>query len=212
MKAFLIAAILSVTTSAVASGRDIAGRFDYYVLSLSWQPTWCRDTGDARHSPQCDADGRSDFTVHGLWPQDERGWPEDCATRERDPSRAESAAMADVMGSGGLAWYQWQKHGRCAGIPAADYYAAIRKAADIIIIPQVFRDLARDLNVPPPVIEDAFIEVNPTLSRDAITIICKGRALQEVRICLTRDLEPRDCAPDSRRDCPHPDVAMESAR
>ena len=36
---------------------------------------------------------------------------------------------------------------------------------------------------------------------DGVTIACRDGALTEVRICLTRDLQPRDCAPDSRRDC-----------
>lgn len=50
-------------------------------------------------------------------------------------------------------------------------------------------------------IEDAFIEANPDLTRDGITVTCKGQRLQEVRICLTRDLEPRRCGQDVRRDC-----------
>lgn len=211
MRAF-IPALAALLIPLPLAARDIAGQFDYYVLALSWQPSWCSSTGDDRDATECDAGTGRDFSVHGLWPQYERGWPDYCETRERDPSRRESQAMADVMGSGGLAWHQWQKHGRCSGLSAADYFQATRDARDAITIPAVFDDLARDIAVPPPVIEEAFIEVNPDLTRDAITVACRDDALTEVRICLTRDLQPRDCAPDARRDCNRRSVVMESVR
>lgn len=109
--------------------------------------------------------------------------------------------MADVMGSGGLAWYQWKKHGRCSGLSAQGYYQAIRDASDEIEIPPIFKMLPRDVRMDAGVIEDAFLDVNPDLRRDGITVTCDGDRLDEVRICLTRDFEPRTCAPDSRRDC-----------
>lgn len=201
-------ALCPLTTRA----EDVAGRFDYYILALSWSPSWCSAEGDAREADQCETGRGVDFTVHGLWPQYENGWPQNCRTSHRDPSRRDSKAMADIMGSAGLAWYQWQKHGRCSGLPAADYYAATRAAADRIAIPAVFEDLGRDIRLPPSVVEDAFIEANPALERNGITITCRSSALQEVRICLTRDLEPRACAPDARRDCPQPRILMESVR
>ena len=196
---FLTLAVL--LTPLPLAARDVAGRFDYYVLALSWQPTWCSTTGDDRDAPECRDGTARDFSVHGLWPQYERGWPDYCPTRERDPSRRESQAMADVMGSGGLAWYQWQKHGRCSGLSAQDYYQAIRDAAAAVEIPPIFRMLPRDVRLEAGVIEDAFIETNPGLTPDGITVSCTGERLDEVRICLTRDLQPRPCAPDSRRDC-----------
>lgn len=207
---FCLALILLMPPAAHA--RDVAGRFDYYILALSWSPSWCRQEGDARDAAQCDAGRKTDFTVHGLWPQFERGWPENCRTGERDPSRRDSAAMADLMGSGGLAWYQWQKHGRCSGLSAADYYALTRAAAHSIAIPAVFDDLGRDIRLPPSVVEEAFIEANPQLTRDGITVTCRDTALQEVRICLTPKLEPRRCGTDVSRDCPRPDVLMERVR
>ncbi len=195
----LLTALLLAAPAALA--KDVAGRFDYYVLSLSWSPDWCRTEGDSRDAEQCDTGRRIGFVVHGLWPQYERGWPEDCTTGARDPSRRESRAMADVMGSSGLAWYQWKKHGRCSGLAAADYFALTRKAAKQITIPEPLRRLNRDVTLPATLVEDAFIAANPELTREGITVTCRDRALQEVRICLTPDLTPRACAPDTRRDC-----------
>lgn len=211
MKYLLISLILTLMPG-LSTAEDRAGVFDYYVLSLSWSPSWCRATGYDRNADQCRRGGDIDFVVHGLWPQYERGWPQDCRTAERDPSRRESQAMADIMGSGGLAWYQWKKHGRCTGLSAQRYYSLTREAAQIVEIPEVFDDLDRDITLPPKVVEDAFIETNPNLTRDGITVTCQGTALQEVRICLTRDLQPRDCAPDVRRDCNRDRVLMEQVR
>lgn len=211
MKAALTAFALTLSTCPAAA-QDVAGEFDYYVLALSWSPSWCRETGDERDASQCAVGRSTDFVVHGLWPQHERGWPQNCPTTERDPSRRDSADMAPVMGSGALAWYQWQKHGRCSGLSSAEYYQKIRDAAASVEVPEVFDDLAQDIALPPSVVEDAFIEANPRLGRDRITITCHGDVLQEVRICLTRDLQPRDCAADIRRDCPRPELLMERVR
>ncbi|MDO5630677.1 MAG: ribonuclease T2 [Paracoccus sp. (in: a-proteobacteria)] len=209
---WMVALAFAGVLAGPAAARDVAGQFDYYVLALSWSPSWCASTGDNRGADQCAVGQRIGFVVHGLWPQYERGWPERCATAERDPSRRESQAMADIMGSGGLAWYQWQKHGRCSGLSARGYYAATRQALDVVAIPEVFTRLNRDIRLPPAIVEDAFIEANPALGRDGITVTCRDAALQEVRICLTRNFQPRDCAPDTRRDCPLPAVTMAPPR
>lgn len=207
---FLVPLALTLWPLA-APAEDVAGQFDYYVLALSWQPSWCRTTGDGRNADECDRGSGSDFVVHGLWPQYEQGWPDHCDTPERDPSRRQTQAMGDIMDPG-LALYQWRKHGRCSGLSAADYYATLREAAEGIAIPAPFDGLPRDITLPPSVVEDAFIEANPRLTPDGVTVTCKADALAEVRICLTRDLQPRDCAPDARRDCFRARVLMEKVR
>lgn len=112
--------------------------------------------------------------------------------------------MVDLMGSASLAFYQWRKHGACSGLSGPGYYHTTRAAADRITVPALFSAITRPLRVPVAVIEDAFIEANPGLGRDAITVTCRSGALAEVRICLDRDLHLRDCAPDAARDCRRP--------
>ena len=180
---------------------EAAGDFDYYVLSLSWTPTWCAIEGDARGSGQCDPRQGFGWTLHGLWPQYENGWPSFCRTPHREATRGQTGDMADIMGSGGLAWHQWKKHGRCSGLTAGDYFALSRLAYDRIERPSVLRDLDREVTLPARVIEEAFLQGNPSLRADGLTVTCRDRRIQEVRICLTRDLEPRDCGADVVRDC-----------
>ncbi len=189
-----------------------AGDFDYYVLSLSWSANWCALTGDSRRDPQCDPGRGLTFIVHGLWPQYERGYPSDCHTTAQDPTRADTAKMTDIMGGAGVAFYEWKKHGRCSGLTSAGYFEALRKAYDSITIPPVFAKINKDLRIDASVIQDAFLEKNPQLSADQVTITCTSGMIQEVRICLTRDLTPRDCAADVVRDCTLPDAELDAVR
>ncbi len=199
-------ALLLTTTLARAEGEP-AGEFDYYVLALSWSPTFCALEGEARDNPQCDRP--LGWVLHGLWPQYEDGWPSYCNTTARNPSRAETGAMADIMGSGGSAWHQWKKHGRCSGLAPEDYFQLARLAYDSVTRPEVFRRLDRPVRVPASVIEEAFLEANPSLNPDMLTITCKSRRIQEARLCLTRDLEPRICGDDVIRDCALQDALLD---
>ncbi|QIE56335.1 ribonuclease T2 [Pikeienuella piscinae] len=196
----VISCLVFVAGLARAEG-ERAGEFDYYVLSLSWNASWCAVEGDARDADQCDARHDLGFTLHGLWPQNERGWPQYCRTSARDPSRSESDGMADIMGSGGLAWYQWKKHGRCSGLAATAYFALAREAYQRVARPEIFRRLPHDMELPAKVVEAAFLEANPDLEANGVTITCGDGYVREARICLSRDLTPRACAPDSARDC-----------
>jgi ribonuclease T2 len=212
MRAFLLAITALCWAGAARAEGERAGDFDYYVLSLSWSAAWCALEGDDRDDPQC-ADGRGlTFVLHGLWPQYEDGWPSFCRTGERDPSRAETAAMADIMGGSGTAFYQWKKHGRCSGLSAPGFFQTAREAYGRVAIPELFEEVSRPLTLPASVIEDALLEANPDLARDGITITCKEGLIQEARVCLTKDLEFRRCGEDVIRDCRLKDAVLEPVR
>lgn len=204
LPAMLVATVLAAPVQAAD--------FDYYVLALSWTPNWCAAEGDARKDDRCRDGAGLGWGLHGLWPQNERGWPSYCRTTERDPTRAETAAMGRVMGSSGLAWHQWQKHGRCSGLSAQEYFLTSARAMAKVKLPEVFTRLDKAVKLPAKVVEDAFLEANPTLTRDMVTVTCKDRAVQEVRVCLTRDLEPRRCGADVIRDCTLKDANMNPVR
>ncbi|MEO8530742.1 MAG: ribonuclease T2 [Deltaproteobacteria bacterium] len=191
---------------AVADGEP-AGRFDYYVLSLSWSPGWCALEGEARNSPQCARD--LGWVLHGLWPQYRTGYPSYCPTSARDPSRGETAAMEDIMGTDGAAWYQWKKHGRCAGLAARDYLALARRAYGSVNLPPVFERIDRDIKLPASVIEESFLEKNPGFTPDMVTVTCQANRIQEVRICLTKDLLPETCGADVVKDCTLQDALLD---
>lgn len=177
----------------VLMGPGPAAAFDYYLLALSWSPSWCATEGADGDAEQCEPERDLGFMMHGLWPQNEDGWPEDCHSSFRDPSRAETAAMADVMGSGGLAWHQWKKHGRCSGLSPEDYFATSRLAFQLVSLPDVATRMSGDA------VEAAFVAANPGTPGDGVVATCRDGLLREVRVCLTRELAPRHCGADVLR-------------
>jgi ribonuclease T2 len=195
----LLTALLAWLPAPLPADGEPAGRFDYYVMALSWSPNWCAREGDARGAAQCDSD--AGWLLHGLWPQYHRGWPAYCPTDARPPSRAMTGAMADIMGSGGLAWHQWKKHGSCSGLSAEAYFALSRQAYGSVTRPPVFRALDKPVRLPATVVEEAFLEANPGLSADMVTVTCRDGMIAEARICLSKTLEPVPCGRDVQRDC-----------
>ncbi|WP_425039793.1 ribonuclease T2 family protein [Primorskyibacter sp. S187A] len=207
----LIFLLLCLPALAAARGEK-SGVFDYYVLSLSWSPSWCAIEGDAREAEQCEDRFDYGWTLHGLWPQFHKGWPSYCPTSERAPSRGMTGEMVDIMGSSGLAWHQWRKHGVCAGLSARAYFDLSREAYESVTRPPVFRRLKDPVKLPAKVVEEAFLEANPSLEPDMITITCRDGRIQEARICLSKSLTPVPCGSDVIRDCRARDALFDPIR
>ena len=177
--------------------------FDFYVLALSWSPTYCLNEGrDRNDRTQCGDARRHGFIVHGLWPQFDKGYPEYCPTRESDrvPDRLGRSVM-DITPSMGLIGHMWRKHGTCSGLDQADYFRVVRAARETITVPDRFDDNAERQTMSPDAVEAAFIRTNPGLARDAIATVCQGGQLREVRICLTKSLGFRSCPEVNRSAC-----------
>jgi ribonuclease T2 len=204
-------ALVVIATQARADGEK-SGVFDYYVMALSWSPNWCALEGDARNSPQCHPREVFAWVLHGLWPQYHQGWPAFCPTTEPQPSRRMTDDMADIMGTSGLAWYQWKKHGTCSGLSARDYYDMSRRAYASVRIPQAFRKLEKTVKLPASLIEQAFLEANPGMSPDMLTVTCREGHIQEVRVCLSKSLDPVPCGRDVARDCTLKDALFAPVR
>lgn len=84
---------------------------------------------------------------------------------------------------------------------APQYYATSRAAYNAVVRPPVFRKVKQDIKLPASVVEEAFLKANPGMEKDGVTVTCKNGYIQEVRICLSKDLEPVPCGRDVVRDC-----------
>ena len=209
---------LSAPTGASAQDRrqNTPGEFDFYVLSLSWSPSFCEDAAERGNNGrsqqvQCNGGRPFSFVVHGLWPQYERGFPEYC-DRDSWLDRNIMTSMLDLMPAPGLIFNEWKKHGTCSGLGARGYFETIRKARAAVKIPPEFIDLADPKTVSPAEIEDAFIKVNPGLAANAIVVTCNRSRLSEVRICMSKDLQFRGCDEIDRRACRRDQVTMPPVR
>ena len=199
LRLFFVLALMGNTLAAHAE--DQAGVFDYYVLSLSWSPNWCDRTGNARGSAQCAPDRDLGWILHGLWPQYETGWPSSCATDFDTPGQAMTQSMSDIMGTAGLAAHEWRKHGACSGLDPRGYFDLSRTAFASISRPTALREITQTTTIAARDVEAAFLRANPQLSADQITITCRAGQIEEARICLTKNLTPRDCGQDVIKDC-----------
>lgn len=196
-----------------ASVTEKGSSFDFYVLSLSWSPSYCESEGADANRQQCDGRRTYAFVVHGLWPQFERGYPENCATGEpTDVPREKLSELYDIMPSAGLIRHQWRKHGSCAGLSQADYFDAVRAARNRVEIPAEFRGIEAPRTVDPDQVEASFISANPGLDGSGIAVTCDRRYLREVRICMSKGLEFRPCPEVDRRACRMPSAVMPPAR
>ena len=120
------AALFGASGAAFAQGYDqrgTPGEFDFYVLALSWSPTYCDGDGGRREAEgQCRPGRGLGFVVHGLWPQYTRGYPSNCASVERAPTRQAMELAGEVYPSPGLARHEWRQHGTCSGLDPAAYF------------------------------------------------------------------------------------------
>src|SRR5712664_2129438 len=179
---------VAVTGIAVAQDRrqNQPGQFDFYVLSLSWSPSFCEAAGERGTPPQQECGERPySFVVHGLWPQYEKGFPEFCQQPAPRLDRNIVSSMLDLMPAPGLIFNEWDKHGTCSGLAARAYFENIRKARAAVKIPEEFLQLSEQKSISPDALEAAFIKVNPGLSSSAISVTCTSRRLSEVRVCMS---------------------------
>lgn len=190
-----------IVQTAGGSALPQGSGFDFYVLSLSWSPSYCEAEGDEADRQQCAAARPYAFVVHGLWPQYERGYPTDCRVADRDVPRDLTRSLHDIMPSSGLIRHQWRKHGSCTGLSQAEYFAVLRKARETVAIPSEFMRLDQYRTVAPAEVEARFLQSNAALSARGIAVTCDERYLREVRICMTRDLSFRACEEVDRRAC-----------
>ena len=179
------------------------GDFDFYVLALSWSPGFCELDGDrTRNREQCGEGSGLRFVVHGLWPQNERGYPSDCGPAGRSTSRIAMEQAEGVFPTEGLARYQWRKHGTCTGSSPSDYFRDVRRAREKVVIPPALAKADRDQSWTAIDLERAFAAANPGLRPDMMSVACKRGVLQEVKICFTRDLRDfRTCQQVDRSGC-----------
>ena len=179
--------------------RDPAGVFDYYVLSLSWSPTYCADVGDSRRDPQCSHRPPRPyaFVLHGLWPQFERGWPRNCQSPDRGYVPGPVAdRMLDIMPSRRLVFHEYRTHGTCSGLGVDGYFDLARQLYEKVKIPRRFvGPIEERMTISPGDLIAEFTAANPRLEPDMLAVQCggPGNRLKEVRICFDKSGKFRAC-------------------
>ncbi len=194
--AYFVLAKAPATAQASIAGTSIprGTGFDFYVLSLSWSPTYCQDSqARKRDTIQCSGPRPFAFVVHGLWPQFENGYPRGCQTLATRPSNTQARAMLDIMPSERLVQHEWDRHGTCSGLSSRDYLGVVRAAASAVKIPDGYASAPDWRRVTAGDVEAAFVAANPGITTTGMAVSKRGNNLSEVRVCLTLTLKPRTC-------------------
>jgi ribonuclease T2 len=176
--------------SAQANGTP--GKFDYYVLSLSWSPEYCESV--SKPDPAQCGQRRYSLVVHGLWPQYENGgYPDSCIQPSKPVPKSLIDEMIDIMPSPKLIQHEWDKHGTCSGLSMSKYFQLTRQIYNSIKIPSKYQQPSDYITTNVKALESDLVSANPKLDGAKIAVGCKGRYLQEIQVCYGKNLQPRSC-------------------
>lgn len=217
--ALALVAVLALALTAVASAKKHAatlpgtahetrdkthpkgavGEYDYFVMALSWSPTYCQTHPD--EDEQCGHKGYG-FILHGLWPQYEGGGgPERCVSDD-EPDRRTIAQTLAFMPSRRLINHEWRAHGACTGLDPKAYFDLADHAFAKIHVPALLSAPREPLQMTSDNLRSALRAENPALGDDMLSLHCSQGELVEVRFCLDRQLNPRRCGKRMRNGCP----------
>ncbi len=172
---------------ARAQEKGEPGKFDFYLLNLSWSPEFCSIQGT---SPQCAAN--PGFVVHGLWPQNNDGsYPVSCSDRS-GPAHPEK--NLDITPDRSLLEHEWSKHGTCTTLTPEEFFALEHQAFHSLTIPRLFTSIDHEVLLKPAEILDLFAKANPSFPAGSILLSCGHNRLTAIEACFSKEgLKPIAC-------------------
>jgi len=201
---FLLIVNLSLVSASWADAQK-PGKFEYYVLALSWSPSYCAGEAGQNDSQQCAPGRRFAFVIHGLWPQYHKGWPEYCATNENWIPQELIDGMMDVMPSKRLIIHEWKKHGTCSGLSQVEYFNSARQAFEGLRIPARYLSPQAPVTITPGQLVVDFVKSNKALTVDMLSVQCgnaTGQArLSELFVCVNKAGSFIPCGENEKRQC-----------
>jgi ribonuclease T2 len=185
------------------------GNFDYYLLNLSWAPQFCAAHADNVSSSECDPAHHFGFIVHGLWPENNDGsYPRDCGSA-RPVAQSIVEHMLAIMPSRGLIQHESSTHGTCTGLATQEYFNRVETAFRKVQIPPEYRNPGSPISTSPSEMEQKFAQAN-NAPAGSFRVVC-SRSELEVEVCLTKDLQYRQCG-EGLRDCRAGQVTLPPVR
>ncbi len=188
IRSFVVGMLAVAAMSGIgnAQNKGEPGKFDFYLMNLSWSPEFCSIQGT---SPQCAA--RNGFILHGLWAQNYDGtYPVFCSER---PGPAHPEANLDITPDLSLLQHEWAKHGTCTTLSPEAFFAQEHKAYNSLKVPDVLLHIDHEIQMKPAEILDLFGKINPGFPPGSILLSCGNNRLTAIEACLSKDLKPIAC-------------------
>ncbi|CAI0556181.1 unnamed protein product [Linum tenue] len=197
-----VATVAVVTwLSFLATTSDAQG-YDFFYLVMQWPRAVCNQPRS-----NCRAAVPRTFTIHGMWPQTNRGGsPQNCPGRVRDV-RSSGRVDRGTLGAMDRQWpnlkrggrdpnsqfwtHEWNKHGTCSRMSLQNYF---RRAVDRAASVDVLR-LLRSNRIQPDNRSYRRAAIEAALNRYDPVVKCNdvrsgGRTykqIHEIRFCVQRD-------------------------
>jgi ribonuclease T2 len=220
-RSLLLSALLCAAVSAHVNagqnrhsrGDGEPGRFDYYAVALSWSPAFCATHDDPN---QCARGRQNGFVLHGLWPQYEKGYPQECSTERLPPQTREKYAA--LYPSPKMIGHEWQKHGTCSGLNPSAYFELSARLSGQLAIPAPYQHPVQPVRTSYGEFVQAFRAANPRLAENAVLPFCGsgGRFLSEIHVCYDKRGGSTGCGPSeirrSANTCRQPTFLVQAAR
>jgi ribonuclease T2 len=141
------------------------------------------------------------FVLHGLWPENaNNSHPANCATSFQLDEASRAAGKA-VFPNEHLIAHEWQTHGTCSGLSPGDYFAAADNARKSVTVPSELEPGSKTRKMSAKTIASALRAANPALTAQSLAVVCTQGELAEVRICLSKSLQPMSCGTGTRNSC-----------
>jgi ribonuclease T2 len=188
----------SEATLSLTDQPSITQDFDYFVLALSWSPDYCASDG-INDSQQCSIGKKLGFVLHGLWPQNNQGYPSSCSSQKLPPSV--KAQFPGLYPSDSLFTHEWEKHGTCSGLSPEQYLSLSRQIKESIAVPALYRSPQTPFRTTTQQLKSDFIDANPGYRENTLAVNCSGsgRFLKELYICFSKTGQSADCGTDVRK-------------
>lgn len=165
---------------------------DYYMLSLSWSPSFCEQQKQKNDGKipahlqfQCNQAAKFGWVIHGLWPQNANAQtigdhPRFCQGDLPPVSEAVIKKYLPESPGASLLQGEWEKHGACAFNDAESYFAKQK-------------ELFRSLNLPAGELSHKELfqwikKFNPQFKN--VHLEARGN---ELYLCYDKQWKPTDC-------------------
>ena len=189
----------SPSSRSSSSSTSSHANFDFYLLDLSWSPDYCATSGND-DPQQCSIGKKLGFVLHGLWPQYNQGYPQNCSTQKLPDSV--KAKFRGLYPNDSLFTHEWEKHGTCTGLSPEEYLTLTRQLKESVNIPFAYRAPEQPFRTTTAQLKKDFIAANSTFSDAGLAVNCSGsgRFLQELQICFSVDGKPITCSREVQND------------
>jgi ribonuclease T2 len=184
----LVVVLATLSGGAWGQNPGQPGKYDYYLLTLSWSPEFCAIQGTGA---ECAA--HPGFIVHGLWPENFDGtYPVSCDPSRRGPEHPEE--NMDITPDASLLQHEWVRHGTCTTLTPEAFFGLERRAFRSVAIPAFFAKLDHEVEVKTDEIVTMFDDANPGFPAGSVVVNCSEGRLSAVEVCLAKDgLKPIAC-------------------